>query len=747
MYDTIVNPVSSRQVKTTSKLGKKLLHNYEDKFDYVINPETNKIVQSGGKVGQQVLKKYKQKGVSTNVSGGGGKKKIKRSGGGVAEGEKELREAYAQRQQQEQRQAPREYTCKSIDNSTEEQNTGFKVKCKSNKCTPDDFNEFTEFIQGNKHGVQCNRENGKYEFARIENKYTLKLPEGLLLKKTIHEEWAKFKIMSKSDKDPIYFSKDNGSKKHGYLLQQLLRNSMSNSMLVSENKDQLQQYMNAISTDTTSPLLLDFWTAIQEGVEEIIKTRPKVFINKTDQKDGSFESFLKNTIHDPYVVKQAWSTFSDTTGIKDPLKCLWTEATTNKCKQTANHLIALKEFYSKILGNEMQNILLMLPHDNNSPVLAWKKKDEMFWKRIWEMLNTPTNMSIFHKYINESNKEFIQEKWKKLLDSKKNDSLSPNKCKVYLSEKNECSSTLRFYGKNDFIDDILSKNKLDKKFNTKLIGLVQKQGLLNKKFWDEIDDVVKNKQASQGEQAPGAPEAPGAPGATAPRAPGAEAPGALGATAAPEYVDVDTITSSIINNEDTQKLIINNWTENMKSILSPTCCVKGQLINPCRPNGRDLRNKFYNDIGLSKEHIEKIKNDYSFSQYFWEKVYNFLDIHYKNLLGQHMVAESEIPKLWKEFQASFGPLPNYSGQSSSNINPLECRIIDDVTRCTYNKKGINRCKENKKGIKKFINSVMKNDKITDIDILVNDILENQFLNMLFWEKIDGIIKESLNPNK
>jgi len=80
MYDTIVNPVSSRQVKTTSKLGKKLLHNYEDKFDYVINPETNKIVQSGGKVGQQVLKKYKQKGASTNASGGGGKRKTKRGG-------------------------------------------------------------------------------------------------------------------------------------------------------------------------------------------------------------------------------------------------------------------------------------------------------------------------------------------------------------------------------------------------------------------------------------------------------------------------------------------------------------------------------------------------------------------------------------------------------------------------------------------------------------------------------------------
>ena len=172
MYDTIVNPVSSRQVKTTSKLGKKLLHNYEDKFDYVINPETNKIVQSGGKVGQQVLKKYKQKGVSTNVSGGGGKKKIKRSGGGKDEdSEYALREAYAQRQQQEQRQAPREYTCKSIDNSTEEQNTGFKVKCKSNKCTPDDFNEFKDFIQINKSN----------EFIEVNvgppyNKQLLKIP-------------------------------------------------------------------------------------------------------------------------------------------------------------------------------------------------------------------------------------------------------------------------------------------------------------------------------------------------------------------------------------------------------------------------------------------------------------------------------------------------------------------------------------------------------------------------------------------
>ena len=101
MYDTIVNPVSSRQVKTASKLGKKLLHNYEDKFDYVINPETNKIVQSGGKVGQQVLKKYKQKVASTNVGGRGGKKKTKRVGG----------------------QATRTYTCVSNNNET------FNVEC------------------------------------------------------------------------------------------------------------------------------------------------------------------------------------------------------------------------------------------------------------------------------------------------------------------------------------------------------------------------------------------------------------------------------------------------------------------------------------------------------------------------------------------------------------------------------------------------------------------------------------------
>ena len=139
MYDTIVNPASSRQVKTTSKLGKKLLHNYEDKFDYVINPETNKIVQSGGKVGQQVLRRYKQKVASTNVSGGGGKKKIKRSGGvGPSRLDDPVIMQHSRPNGEITLNAPREYTChlKSIGNYSVYETTASKgVSCNNTECS------------------------------------------------------------------------------------------------------------------------------------------------------------------------------------------------------------------------------------------------------------------------------------------------------------------------------------------------------------------------------------------------------------------------------------------------------------------------------------------------------------------------------------------------------------------------------------------------------------------------------------
>ena len=152
----------------------------------------------------------------------------------------------------------------------------------------------------------------------------------------------------------------------------------------------------------------------------------------------------------------------------------------------------------------------------------------------------------------------------------------------------------------------------------------------------------------------------------------------------------------------------------MKHIPTPMSCAKGPGRNLCRAAGGygiDLRTKFYNEIGLSKEHINNIKKDETFphSQYFWEGVYHVLKTHYEELLDEHMVEVSKIPDLW-----------NQSGLSK--VKPLECRI-NDKKKC------------NKKDIEKFINSVMKNDKITDIDIL-----ENQFLNMVFWDKIDGTIE-------
>ena len=155
----------------------------------------------------------------------------------------------------------------------------------------------------------------------------------------------------------------------------------------------------------------------------------------------------------------------------------------------------------------------------------------------------------------------------------------------------------------------------------------------------------------------------------------------------------------------------------MKSIPDPISCInEGRYISKCRSSyGIDLREKFYKDIGLLEHEIEKIKNDTTVNKSFWKQVYSVLKNHYNDLLEQHMVQNANIPDLWNNFKTK---QPNYSGQS---INPLECRINNK-----------NRCK---KEIKEFINSVVvKNDKITDIKIL-----ENRFLNDLFWEKINVIV--------
>ena len=484
MYDTIVNPVSSRQVKTIGKMGKKLLHNYEDKFDYVINPETNKIVQSGGKVGQQVLKKYKQKVASTNVGGRGGKKKTKRVGG---------------------RQAPRTYTCLS------DTNQSFEVECNSEKCSfKSDDN--ARIIVKDSNTMTCY-----------------------------------------NDKDLFNYEKKQGDKKW-----------------------ELKEY-----------------------------------------RDLEYENMVS---HNWRVFKQRLNNES----VKSPDHCknipgrLW-----NPCKPGFS-------------SNELKNFLNGIGEKDPDTILKQSSKNSKFWNKITEIVKR---------------------------------------------------------------QEVPQRNAYD---DTRIKNL--------------REDYAGTQRHIQGTAVPPAASGP----------------------AAPTYVD--EITSSIVNNTQTQTLIHKNWTENMKSILSPTCCVMGSGINPCRNKMTDLRTNFYNNIGLSKEHIEKINKDKTFSQYFWEKVHIFLEKYYNDLLEQHMVPDAEIPDLWNNFKTSFGTLPNYSGQPLSNINPLECRIIDDVNRCTYNKKGINRCKENKKGIKTFINSVMNNDKITDIDILVNDILENQFLNMLFWGKINEIIK-------
>ena len=89
----------------------------------------------------------------------------------------------------------------------------------------------------------------------------------------------------------------------------------------------------------------------------------------------------------------------------------------------------------------------------------------------------------------------------------------------------------------------------------------------------------------------------------------------------------------------------------MKHIPTPMSCVKGYGMNLCRGlrgYGRDLREKIYTDIGLTKKYIKDIKN-----------VYLVLKTYYCNLLHKHMVEETEIPDLWKIFKRSVSALPNY----------------------------------------------------------------------------------------
>jgi len=276
MYDTIVNPVSSRQVKTTSKLGKKLLHNYEDKFDYVINPETNKIVQSGGKVGQQVLKKYKQKVASTNVGGRGGKKKTKRGGTGP-DGSLE------------NRSNERTYTChlKSIGNySVYETKASTGVSCNNTKCSyTDDSINFKERINNTNPNdyIMCrDKSNRKMNFNKnnkdkgwtqamvgYENQNEELIDKYLIDDKSkIIEMWKKLKKNTKVEQpiDCSFVGKNKCITRLNYGKESFIKDviiKQSGYVITKSPRNQFKDQLNK-----PGPLNTSFWLRIQSIVEE-----------------------------------------------------------------------------------------------------------------------------------------------------------------------------------------------------------------------------------------------------------------------------------------------------------------------------------------------------------------------------------------------------------------------------------------------------------------------------------------------
>ena len=414
MYDTIVNPVSSRQVKTTSKLGKKLLYNYEDKFDYVINPETNKIVQSGGKVGQQVLKKYKQKVASTNVGGRGGKKKTKRGGTGP-DGSLE------------NRSNERTYTChlKSIGNySVYETKASTGVSCNNTKCSyTDDSINFKERINNTNPNdyIMCrDKSNRKMNFNKnnkekgwtqamvgYENKNEELIDKYLIDDKSIIiEKWNKLKNKTKVEQ-PIdcRFVWENkvgenkveenkvGANKcttrfgYGYGKESFIDDVIIKQPGYVISKSPRNQFKDQLNKP--GPLNTSFWLRIQSIVSEEYEPSvpgPPPAPAPTTTKAPPAE---KNSVGlDGERVITAWNTFKTKipqgSYIKSPLNCKYGTGP-NRCKNGESE--HLKTFIKGIGKND--DFLKEIGMDSTLPMSVTKeqkKKNSEFWEQINEIV-------------------------------------------------------------------------------------------------------------------------------------------------------------------------------------------------------------------------------------------------------------------------------------------------------------------------------------------------------------------------
>lgn len=464
MFHNLICPKTNKKIKTNSVVSQRILNNYEEKYEFIHNPCTNKMVKSKGKVGQHVLRTYRRTLVGGSVDS--------------------------------------EYAC--IDDTDQNNEKAFRIKCSTTDNNRNcDFSSEIEkkTFLNNLRGkdIYCERMSQNQKHVTYRYKYSKDTQEYNYFNDTqvamnasaslsdfkfdsnanaLLKAWAEFKILSKSHLDPEDFLKGNRAtdKRFKDLLGSLLQNVKSTEV----DERQFSKYLQEMKKDTRSPLFSNFWINLQKAYNTYIEKRFTYYVK---ENVFSVEKFIETMLTN---VVSAWNTFKVESNITDPLKCIYKDGRSNSCKKF-QYLDALKDFYFTIFEKEKQAILFMLPRNRNTPNLSWMLNDKMLWERIYELVNAPNNGNILDKYLNDANTT-IHEEWDKLKKSKSKDpSITPTDC-IMNDKPNKCNSTGFLYGKNKFIDNIVT--------DTTLRNIVKSRGILNKYFWGKVDGIVSVQEQS-----------------------------------------------------------------------------------------------------------------------------------------------------------------------------------------------------------------------------------------------------------
>lgn len=465
MFHNLTCPNTNKKIKTNSVVSQRILNNYEEKYEFIHNPCTNKMVKSKGKVGQHVLRTYRRTLVGGSVDS--------------------------------------EYAC--IDDTDQNNEKAFRIKCSTTDNNRNcDFSSEIEkkTFLNNLRGkdIYCERMSQNQKHVTYRYKYSKDTQEYNYFNDTqvatnasvslsafkfdsnandaLLKAWAEFKILSKSHLDPEDFRKGNRATDARFkdLLGSLLQNVKSTEV----DEQQLSEYLQVMKKDTRSPLFSNFWINLQKAYNTYIEKR---YTYHVKENVFSVEKFIETMLTN---VVSAWNTFKEKSNITDPLKCIYKDGRSNSCKKF-QYLDALKKFYFTIFEKEKQAILFMLPRNRNTPNLSWMLNDKMLWERIYELVNAPNNGNILDKYLNDANTT-IHEEWDKLKKSKSKDpSITPTDC-IMNDKPNKCNSTGFLYGKNKFIDNIVT--------DTTLRNIVKSRGILNKYFWGKVDGIVSVQEQS-----------------------------------------------------------------------------------------------------------------------------------------------------------------------------------------------------------------------------------------------------------